>query len=65
LPIIKPRDNVKRVVRSFRLSADLDKKLDKIATNVGETKTYVVESLLEFAVNAYEKEGGEKLNTKK
>ena len=57
LSIIKPRDTGKRVVRSFRIKKTLDDKLGEIADNIGETKTYVVESLLDFAIKQWEKEG--------
>ena len=64
MSIIEPRDSTKRVVRSFRLKKTLDDKLGKIADNLGETKTYVVESLLEYAIRLYEKEGGKNLKSK-
>ena len=54
--IIKPKDMVKRVMRSFRLKEDLDRKIKSICSETGESQTHVVESLLEFAIKAYEKE---------
>ena len=64
MSIIKPRDSAERVVRSFRLKKTLDDKLGKIADSIGETKTYVVESLLEYAIKLYEKEGGKNIKNK-
>ena len=59
--IIKPKDNLQRILRSFRLKKELDQKIDEICKDTGEKKTHVVESLLEFAIDAYE---GEKNNSK-
>ena len=65
MPVIKPRDSEERVVRSFRLKTSLDNKLNEIAEDIGDTKTYVLESLLEYAINKYEKEkGGVKIKSK-
>jgi predicted DNA-binding protein len=47
---------VNRVIRSFRLQKVIDDKLAKISKKTGETKTHVLESLLEYALKAYEKE---------
>ena len=65
LGIIDPRDSENRVVRSFRLNKKLDDALNKITAETGETKTYVLESLLEYAIKAYEKEGKKLGNSKK
>ena len=67
MSIIVPRNSENRVVRSFRLKHSHDEKLSRIAEQTGETKTYVLESLLEYAIKAYEKEkrGMEDLNKKK
>jgi predicted transcriptional regulator len=46
----------KRITRSFRLRPDLVKKIEKIANEINETRTYVLESLLDYAIAAYEKE---------
>ena len=57
MPIIKPRDS-ERISRSYRIKKTLDDKLTAIAERTGETKTYVMESLLEYAIKEYEKESG-------
>ena len=45
-----------RITRSFRLRPDLIKKIEKIARDMNETRTYILESLLDYAIAAYEKE---------
>ena len=65
LGIIEPRDSQKKVVRSFRLHKKVDDTLNRITEETGETKTYVLESLLEFAIKAYEKEGKKLGNSQK
>ena len=56
MAIIKKRKAVKRVVRSYRLREDLIKKIDSIALNMDESRTYILESLIEYGLEAYEKE---------
>ena len=56
MAIIKKRKAVKRVVRSYRLREDLIKKIDSIALSIGESRTYILESLIEYGLEAYEKE---------
>ena len=58
--IPKKKKPPKRITRSFRLRPDLVKKIEKIAYDMDETRTYVLESLLEYAIAAYEKERGKK-----
>ena len=65
MSIIKQRDTEKKVFKSFRLKPELVKKIEEIAKETGETKTYVLESLLEYGIEAYEKEKGKGLNDKK
>ena len=45
-----------RITRSFRLRPDLIKKIEKIARDMNETRTYILESLLDYAIAAYEEE---------
>jgi predicted transcriptional regulator len=56
MAIIKKRRAVKRVVRSYRLREDLIKKIDGIALSMDESRTYILESLIEYGLEAYEKE---------
>jgi predicted transcriptional regulator len=56
MAIIKKRKAVKRVVRSYRLREDLIKKIDSIALSLDESRTYILESLIEYGLEAYEKE---------
>jgi predicted transcriptional regulator len=56
MPIIKPSGTEDRVHRTIRIKKSLDKKLDKIMKETSESRTYVIESLLEFAIKEYEKE---------
>ena len=44
---------------------ELDERLDKIVEETGETKSYLVEQLLEFAIGAYEKEKLSKKSSQK
>lgn len=60
VPVIKEREETKKVARSFRFRPDLLKKIDEIARETGETKTYVLENLLDYAIEAYEEEKGGK-----
>jgi predicted transcriptional regulator len=53
--IIKPRRSGKIVSRSFRLREHVDDELQRIAEETGESKTYVLESLLEFAIKEWDK----------
>jgi len=54
--IIEKRNHKRRIPRTFRLKPELVDKLSKIAKQTGESRTYVLESLLEHAIKAYEKE---------
>ena len=54
MSIIKPRDAENRVMRSFKMKKAMDDKLNKITEKTGESKVYVLESLLEFAINEWE-----------
>ena len=56
MPVIEERKIEKRVARSFRLRPELVEKIGRIAREMGESQTYVIESLLEYAIEAYEKE---------
>lgn len=64
MTIIKPKDSAKKVIRSFRLNKSIDEKLNEISKEKGETKTYVMESLLEYAFKAYDKEKSQKKGKK-
>jgi predicted transcriptional regulator len=56
----KKKKPPKRITRSFRLRPDMVKKIEKIANEMNETKTYVLESLVDYALTAYEKEKNKK-----
>jgi predicted transcriptional regulator len=56
MAVIKRRRVVRKVARSFRLRPDLVERVRRIATERRESQTYVLESLLEYALEAYEKE---------
>ena len=56
----KKKKPPKRITRSFRLRPDMVKKIEKIANEMNETKTYVLESLVDYALAAYEKEKSKK-----
>jgi predicted transcriptional regulator len=56
MEIIKKRKPAKRIVRSYRLREDLIKKIDSIALSLDESRTYILESLIEYGLEAYEKE---------
>lgn len=60
LPIIKKPQ--KRVPLSFRLEPDVINKLRKIAEKEKVSVTFVLESLLKFAIDAWEKEKGVNLD---
>ena len=54
--IQKKKKTLKRITGSIRLRPDMVKKIEKIACDMDESRTYVLESLLDYAVEAYEKE---------
>ena len=55
--IIKKREKAeKRITRSFRMRPDLVKKIEVIAREMDESRTYILESLLDYAISAYDKE---------
>jgi predicted transcriptional regulator len=56
MPIIKKREKSNRIPRTFRLKPELVKKLSEIAKETNESITYVLESLLDYAIKAYDKE---------
>jgi len=58
--VIRKRQPRRKVHRSFRLRPDLVEKIEEVAKELGESRTYVIESLLEYALAAYEKEQAEK-----
>ena len=60
MPVIEQRKIAKRVARSFRLKPELVEKIGQIAKEMGESQTYVMESLLEYAIEAHEKEAKKK-----
>jgi predicted transcriptional regulator len=56
MAVIEKRKTVRRVMRSYRLREDLAEKIEKIASDIGESRTYVLESLVGYGLEAYEKE---------
>ena len=56
MAIIEKRNHKRRIPRTFRLKPELVDELSKIAKQTGESRTYVLESLLEHAIKAYEEE---------
>jgi uncharacterized protein (DUF1778 family) len=60
LPIIKKPE--KKVQLSFRFEPEIIDKLKKIAEREEVTVTFVLESLLKFAIDAWESEKGIDLN---
>ena len=65
VPIIEKRKFKRRIARTFRLKPELDDKLGEISIQTGESKTYVLESLLEHAIKAYEKEKSDSFKKRK
>lgn len=56
MAVIRQRRVRRKVARSFRLKPELVEKIGKIAKEMGESKTYVLESLLEYAIEKHEEE---------
>jgi predicted transcriptional regulator len=54
--VIEKREKTKKIPQNFRLRPEIVAKVEKIARELGESKTYVIESLLEYGIRAYEKE---------
>ena len=66
MTVIKPREKAeKRITRSFRLRPDIVKKIEQIARDLNESRTYVIESLLDYAIHAHEKETGSRTGKKR
>ena len=61
---LKDKKQIAQLNARTKQTKDQNSLLGKIADNLGETKTYVVESLLEYAIRLYEKEGGKNLKSK-
>jgi predicted DNA-binding protein len=57
VPVIRQRKRAKRkIARSFRFKPEILEKISEISEELGEDKTYVLENLLEYAIEAYEEE---------
>jgi len=56
LGIIKPKKKEKKLVRSFRLPQELDRRLSEIALENNQSKTNVLEDLLSYAIKKYDEE---------
>jgi predicted transcriptional regulator len=54
--VIEKREKTKKIPQNFRLRPEIVAKVEKIARELVESKTYVIESLLEYGIRAYEKE---------
>jgi predicted transcriptional regulator len=54
MKIIKSRE--KKIAKTYRLRPDILERLEAIAAAEGESRTYVLESLLEYAIKAYERQ---------
>jgi predicted transcriptional regulator len=66
MQVIKKSEEKKKISKTFRFRSDLLEKIERIARETGENKTYILESLLDYAIEAYEKQkGGKDLNRKK
>ena len=58
--VIEKRETTKKIPQNFRLRPEIIAKIETIAKELGESKTYVIESLLEYGIDAHEKEQKEK-----
>ncbi len=57
MAVIKKKEKAEpKITRSYRIRADLVRKIEEIALDRDESRTYILESLLDYAIEAHEKE---------
>jgi len=55
MSFIAPKDVTNKVPRNYRMSRDIAEKIDSLSNEVGENQTFILESLLVYAIEAWEK----------
>jgi|GEM_PF-2918005 len=55
MSFIAPKDVTGRVPRNYRMNREIAEKIDSISYEVGENQTYILECLLAYAIEAWEK----------
>ena len=55
MSFIAPKDVTDKVPRNYRMSRSIAEKIDKLSNEVGENQTFILECLLEYAIDAWEK----------
>ena len=55
MSFIAPKDVTDKVPRNYRMSRSIAEKIDKLSNEVGENQTFILECLLAYAIDAWEK----------
>lgn len=55
MSFIAPKDVTDKVPRNYRMNRKIAEKIDKLSNDVGENQTFILECLLEYAIEAWEK----------
>ena len=55
MSFIAPKDVTDKVPRNYRMNRKIAEKIDKLSKEVGENQTFILECLLAFAIEAWEK----------
>lgn len=56
MPVIEKKKAIKRIAKTYRLREDLVARIEQVAQDMNESRTYIIESLLEYALRAHEQE---------
>lgn len=55
MSFIAPKDVTNKVPRNYRMNREIAEKIDRLSDEVGESQTFVLECLLAYAIEAWEK----------
>ena len=55
MSFIGPKEVTDKVPRNYRMSREIAEKIDKLSEDIGENQTFILECLLAYAIEAWEK----------
>ena len=55
MSFIAPKEVTDKVPRNYRMSREIAQKIDKLSEDIGENQTFILECLLAYAIEAWEK----------
>jgi hypothetical protein len=61
MSFIAPKDVTDKVPRNYRMSREIAEKIDDLSNEVGENQTFILECLLVYAIEAWEKKKNKKM----